>query len=291
MDPVAAAEAIYSVYQQGFAFPSWSVEMLKSGELDDYARSVTVYYRSGDDVEDVKRMATEREPVNIAMGRRYNEHQLQQHFGYSRGAYQRSTETHLMPNIAIYCRTPIRGTGAQKARVHVINVVGYAFDSTSQPDYKYFFPLAANSDKWHELVDRMQQVWRFAFECARRKSLKRVFLADVGGGAFSTYLERASPGYAALKRASLPPVMEEYKDIVEVRQLPRIPDWVFSEEGQRLLEDSLLMNAWDPWSMVGNGNAADNSLDGFWGRCTAMAVLCWPKTNTQMQWESVGPPH
>ena len=26
------------------------------------------------------------------------------------------------------------------------------------------------------------------------------------------------------------------------------------------------MNAWDPWSMVGNGNAGDNSLDGFFGR-------------------------
>lgn len=28
----------------------------------------------------------------------------------------------------------------------------------------------------------------------------------------------------------------------------------------------LLVNAWDPWSMVGNGNAGDNSLDGFYGR-------------------------
>ena len=29
---------------------------------------------------------------------------------------------------------------------------------------------------------------------------------------------------------------------------------------------SLLVNAWDPWSMVGNGNAADDNLDGKFGR-------------------------
>merc|ERR1712039_724173 len=49
------------------------------------------------------------------------------------------------------------------------------------------------------------------------------------------------------------------------------------QEAEGILEDSLLVNAWDPWSMVGNGNAADNSLDGYFGRCTAMALLCWPK--------------
>lgn len=33
-----------------------------------------------------------------------------------------------------------------------------------------------------------------------------------------------------------------------------------------IAKPGLLVNAWDPWSMVGNGNAGDNSLDGFFGR-------------------------
>ena len=39
------------------------------------------------------------------------------------------------------------------------------------------------------------------------------------------------------------------------------------------------MNAWDPWSLPGNGNFNDNSIDGAYGRSSAIAVLCWPFTN------------
>ena len=45
---------------------------------------------------------------------------------------------------------------------------------------------------------------------------------------------------------------------------------------------TLFVNAWDPWSFVGNGNARDASLDGHMGRCTMMALLCWPKTNPSL---------
>jgi hypothetical protein len=39
------------------------------------------------------------------------------------------------------------------------------------------------------------------------------------------------------------------------------------------------VNAWDPWSMIGNGNDRDNSLDGNWGRCSNMTVLGWSEAN------------
>ena len=48
--------------------------------------------------------------------------------------------------------------------------------------------------------------------------------------------------------------------------------------------DTLYQNAWDPHSIVGNGNAGDNSLDGFFGRFTMMHFLCWPRTNQHMQY-------
>ena len=60
------------------------------------------------------------------------------------------TAERLMPNIAIYCKTPMRSKGEELPapwrplalvagkEVHVINVIGFAFDRALQPDYRYF---------------------------------------------------------------------------------------------------------------------------------------------------------
>jgi len=45
------------------------------------------------------------------------------------------------------------------------------------------------------------------------------------------------------------------------------------------IDKILFTNAYDPYSIVGNGNNNDNSLDGYFGRISAMSVLCWPYTN------------
>jgi len=42
-----------------------------------------------------------------------------------------------------------------------------------------------------------------------------------------------------------------------------------------------------PWSMTGNGNKSDRSLDGYWGRSTAIAPLCWPITNPEIRYEAI----
>jgi len=48
------------------------------------------------------------------------------------------------------------------------------------------------------------------------------------------------------------------------------------------LDELLLVNAWDPWSIAGNGNAADNSMDGALGSVTAIGCLSWPLTNPRL---------
>ena len=45
------------------------------------------------------------------------------------------------------------------------------------------------------------------------------------------------------------------------------------------LSDALFVNAWDPHSVVGNGNYNDYSLDGFIGRYTDMAPMSFQPTN------------
>jgi hypothetical protein len=279
------ARTLHSIYEQGCAFPEWSIDLLGCGDLASYAGETRVYYDKREKFEDVEKMVYCREPCNIAMNRLYDEAKLSQKFGYTIGAYAESNEKKLMPNISIYCKTPIRANGQQKD-IHVINVVGYAFDSTEQPDYRYFFTGGAvDLDKMQELVDKMKVMWNFCFQCAKDLGLKRIYIADVGGGAFSTYLNRSpETQYATLKEQSLGPVARAYPNI-ETSRLGMVPHAIFS--GEMSTEDSLFVNAWDPWSMVGNGNAADNSLDGFFGRCTAMAVLCWPPLNPSIRYLDV----
>eukprot|EP00927_Polykrikos_kofoidii_P003016 TRINITY_DN111_c2_g1_i1.p1 TRINITY_DN111_c2_g1~~TRINITY_DN111_c2_g1_i1.p1 ORF type:complete len:319 (-),score=68.37 TRINITY_DN111_c2_g1_i1:189-1145(-) len=273
------------VYEEKFRFPAWSIELMVSGGLEDFAKSVVVYHGKDDDMDRVRAVTSEREPVNIAMRRFYDADLLEELTGYRRGAYGKSTKTSLMPNIAIYCQTPLKNGRGHTVPVHVINVIGYAFDAPFQPDAKYFFPMTP--EKWTELVKCMSKMWRYVFECAQRKGLKRVYLADVGGGAFATLLN-SSPEtkYEKLKAESLTPVLKEYPEIEE-QKLGMIPEWAFQEEIKPTLKDSLLVNAWDPWSMVGNGNAYDKSLDGFFGRSSAMAILCWPPLNKLIKFESV----
>ena len=47
-------------------------------------------------------------------------------------------------------------------------------------------------------------------------------------------------------------------------------------------DNCLYVNAWDPHSIVGNGNEADGSLDGRIGRVTAMAYLSFPFINNYL---------
>eukprot|EP00927_Polykrikos_kofoidii_P003013 TRINITY_DN111_c0_g3_i1.p1 TRINITY_DN111_c0_g3~~TRINITY_DN111_c0_g3_i1.p1 ORF type:complete len:818 (-),score=123.50 TRINITY_DN111_c0_g3_i1:23-2476(-) len=285
---VALAQSMYDVYFPGYAFPEWSLDMLAEGQLEDCARKVTFYYQHKDDIDLVKQVAKEREPVNIAMTREYSADKLQRLVGYSEGAYKKSNADFLMPNVAVYCPTPLR-QGTNQTFVHVINVIGYGFDSKQQPDTAYFFSPSGKfkEERWDELLARMTAMWRYCFVCASRLGLKRVYLADVGGGAFSTFLNRdPSTSYERVKALTLPSVVAEFPH-VEHCHLGRIPDAAFEGEMSTQLEDSLLVNAWDPWSMVGNGNEADFSLDGFFGRSTAMAVLCWPPVNPHIKYEAV----
>ena len=55
------------------------------------------------------------------------------------------------------------------------------------------------------------------------------------------------------------------------------------------IEKVAIVNAWDPHSIVGNGNNMDRSLDGFWGRSTNLGIRCWSGTNNMITKEGV--PH
>ena len=161
---------------------------------------------------------------------------------------------------------------------HVINLIGLAMDSPLQPDRQLIDPNDTDLILCH-----YYKIWRIAFTCCRRQGLKFIHTSFVGGGAFSPkgrhdYVRR-------IYRPVMSMISAEFPDITIIEKF--FPEFVvpssFGSISQKQMDQTLYVNAWDPWSIVGNGNSNDNSLDGYWGRSSALAVLCWPVINKQMK--------
>jgi len=268
-------------YLEGPGLADWVLQSLSKGMLQDYARTAVVYHAAADDKASVEQMVRQREPCNVGMERRYDPDVLEAKFGYRFGAYASSTKEKLMPNIAIYCRTPLY-VGGVSVDVHVINSVPYFFDAASEPDYQYFFPI--EDAKWAELVLRMKRLWSIIFECARHLSLKVIFLPDLSGSASSKLLA-APRDFARLREESLPAVHALYAE-VDLRPMPEL-SWIFSDEGKATLSQSLFVNDWNPWSLVGNGGV--ESASGL-AAASALPVLCWPMTNPFLRYQALSLP-
>ena len=282
-DTLTVAQNIYSVYFDTYQFPSW---VLDPSLWNTFAFDKTVvYYDQEDNMEDVKLMVKQREPCNISMRRIYLANKLQELFGWTCGAYQNSTPDKLMPNIAIYCYATVAlSTGNRN--VHVINLVGYAFDEMHQPDYIYFMARPLK-----HLVDKYKKVWRKAYyaalDLARQNKIRKIQIFNVGGGAFAgpfykTFVETVfEPAFLPLLPFFEGAGIEVLGYDIQSKKFNGgfIPHLLETVED---VEHTLYVNAWDPWSLIGNGNERDRSLDGYWGRCSNMAVLGWSETNPFM---------
>lgn len=273
--------------------------MVGSPEWCNLAEKVEVMSLDARD-EMVRFVAEQREPVNVGMKKEgFDVSAMQRVFGWSKSGYRVAFErdqSKLPPNIALYMQTPM--VHADGPVAHVINAVGFAFDSEEQPDYKYFIIGGREA----ELLNRLRDVFLLVFACAARHQLPTVVLSLLGGGAFSEIFPGGPKRYTrlyfmpALKAAidSLCPAARPSRlgmmgkpdtDVMAgLRQVSGgIPceayGFVPSICGEPGVAETLFMNAWDPHSIVGNGNASDNSLDGFFGRSSAMAYLSFPSVN------------
>lgn len=249
----------------------------------------TAYYHSSDALEDVKQLLVQREPTNMGMRRFYDLEGMQRVFGWRRGAYERSTAEQLMPNIAVYCHATVQLPDGARKLVHVLNLVGYALDSPRQPDYAYF-----RARPYSDLVVAYTRMWQLALACAKdlkeEGRIHRIHVYNVGGGAFAgpysgrdTFGAAFTPLRAEFERAGIEVIGYDWRSHT-FDEHALIPDILEDEEEVR---GTLFVNAWDPWSFVGNGNASDHSLDGAWGQISNMSVLAWPLTNPQIRFRAV----
>jgi hypothetical protein len=348
-NPLENATTLRGIYENSkgentdkYRFPGWVLEPDRwdegGGEKSHKFDETIVVYDDDASLNEVKELVEEREPVNMEMKRRYNENNLEQNFGWKKGAYEKSTTSKLYPNIGIYCHARVTNgiepskPGAEEKNVHVMNLIGYAFDKVQQPDYQYFLKTYGdgggeiqsltdtNKDKLkHELIQRYRKIWLKACYICKFKRLTNLWYYGVGSGWFSDLLPKEynmtsgnfyrdifapafgiEPGGVSESQKKSNDIDPSDIDIpinfcikygIKVLNLgpspnKYIPDVLFTLETTPA--DTLYINAWDPWSIIGNGNAGDDSLDGHWGRNSNMSVLGWSMTNSKLLPDIVG---
>lgn len=286
---------VSGIYNSGYAFPEWSIDLLMKN-YKNIMKKVRVFYDQGDALKIVKTLAKEREPVNIAMTRLYDEKQMKAAFGWDTGAYGRIKDP--KPNIAIY--TPSFLNGDPSKIIHIYNAVGLAFDSQHQPDYRYY--VQENKQHTKKLVlDTYSRIFEKIFKATEHLKMKEVVMSLVGGNNFAEkYRDNDGSGIMHFQRNIWLPAFLSIRSKhprVKVHFMGTSGSFI-SSELKKIGQDigffpanvdrvdtsrTLFINAWDPWSFAGNGNKGDNSLDGYIGRVTNIALSSWPCTNTYLQ--------
>lgn len=278
-------EQLWQVYSKGFAPPNWILDL----DLEDEMKETICYYDFKDNLEIVKSVEKFREPVNIGMSRMYSKSKLNALFGYETSVYNPTS-----PNIAVYCHTPCI-VGNKSCKIHVLNVIGVALDSKNQPDYIRI--VENGKDEYYRMV---YLVFKKIKHCFLTKPFKYLVLHGFGLGAFSSLAKKLDIDPQKVFVSCLENLFNDlpqdkkiiinYLDIQTTLKVMKInvpiQKLVFSVNPDKL-NKTLFINAWDPFSVIGNGNNNDPTLDGYFGRMTAMSVLGWSLINPYVKFEAV----
>ena len=240
----------------------------------------------------------------------------------ARSYLQQADRRVLPPNIAIFCTTPMMVDG-QLRDAHVFNAIAFGFDHEDQPDAQYFCNLNSTkiaTEKHHAYKNHVRRIVRKILACAKHEKMQRVMLAMIGCGAFAgdnaelaaqtlmgavgAELRAATdllplelgmlggidveifPNAKATLRSALEKAcsktLHRVMDSTKAHYIPNcLADCEEEVHGKTM--KTMYVNAWDPHSAVGNGNARDNSLDGFFGRASALGPLCHPYANKHLR--------
>lgn len=306
--PYENAKVIHSIYNEGYEFPGWTLlpEFWEQHEFD----KTRVYYHADDSIEDVRRLMIERVPCfgtakldadddNRPRGF-YNTEKMREAFPWGNtGAYTLSTPERLMPNIAVYCRALV-STKLGMRQTHVLNLIGYELQEPDTLDARHFFRELDVEKRLAGIVAAYRRMWELALgavrdlkEAGAGADFDKMRVMNIGGAAFAgEYYERFAED---IFEPAFLPLAGEFEALgVRVRGYDRkrkrfvgglIPGCLDKEEED--VEGTLYLNAWDPFTLIGNGNAGDASLDGAWGSCSNMAVLGWLPTNPVMKFVAV----
>ena len=298
-------EQLFKCYYARLSPPEWSVIPNES-----LMKLCKVFYNSDDNKNDIIRLVKEREPVNISMERMYHEDLLDTYFNYKTGYYgscEPSKNDITPPNFIVYTPTVVKvPDGPIYSKIHILNAIGLAFDSEEQPDYKTYLNLT-NTDDSFIGDDSLQtkhckifynRLFNLIFKTARKLEKKNIVMSLIGANNFAIYWSGGPSNFK--KNVWIPTfnkVVQLYPDLnimfmgaqgnplLKYKNLGLFPDILEHPDIKHNLDDTLLVNAWDCWSIPGNGNEYDNSLDGYIGRCTQIGINGTSITNKYLTYE------
>jgi hypothetical protein len=308
-EAATAARELTALYEPGYEPPKWSIE--QAGQIvRDHGAEAMVYYtafptdrRSDAEVLEEAMLLTQcREPVNIAMDRSgaiKDRARIKAFFGcdayYGAAAAQALSEDRDLPvNIAIYAPAMVRlqdeehKEGAELGRIHFLHAIGCALDSTKQPDYIWFKQLP-KEDQRDKMIMFYDTVLAKIFQCAKDKKLKTILLFAVG---MANFAKLYPGGGTALTKQVFLPLVEKYvernKKInviygAELTKLGFFPNPKFAQFTEDGATPALFCNAYDGFSVIGNGNGNDHSLDGYVGAHSSSAVMGTPQVNSYLR--------
>ena len=293
--PMSTIRVLYSsIYDNNFAPPKWTRTEYDS-LIEEFGDSAFVIAPGASDPKNVSILVTQRVPVNIAMKEFFNHELLERYFGYRMSGYtsQWKRDKVLPPNIGVYTRTPIqphRSDSFPAFIAHVYNAIGYGFDSRKQADWKALIQHSKSPGMLEESLRNLYKgVFERVFSCAHIVGVESIAMCYVGCGAFA---ELYNEDGRNLTRDVWEPAFFEIH-----ASHPNINVTFLGEEapeGYRAMgyipgafasidpHTTLYVNAWDPHSVPGNGNAQDNSLDGQFGRRSAIGILGWGASNPKL---------
>ena len=285
--PANSMYKLLSIYESGYGFQTWSIEAVAK-EYHKYMAPTRVFYRANADINTVKLLTNQREPVNIAMERHYDQGRLEKWFGYRTGAYERVQQP--APNIAIYTFTKVLvNEGNQQYHdVHILHVIGLAFDDEDQVDYKHYMALT-KIERRKQVVAFYTSMFHTVFQACLYLNLTQLVMSMVGANNFAILYrdDGVTTGDGGqfqeqIWRPTWETVASGYKQVkVSFMGVPGKDACMFPA-CVLVKPDALFVNAWDCWSIVGNGNEKDPSLDGIVGRFSTAALTSWPRTNMYM---------
>ena len=278
-----------------------------------------VAHNEGDDnhFDTVKTLATQRDPVNLAMHRPCTQHEVESLLGYKESAYvqmykklnkqlegtpskdkNKIGRLRLPTNFAVAATVTVKiGSNVLSTLIKVISMIGLAFDHEDQPDWKY---IQENYDSDPARKDAIKswyrRMWELAFAYAdAQEDVDTLVVYGVGGGSFRhTGLYRSEDDFVSqVQQPALQELHKMYPDLSVVVGgkdnefcIPSVLLPGTARTGaarENLLRRCLFVNAWDPHSVPGNGHGADDSLDGQWGRISNISRVAWPVTNPNIK--------
>jgi hypothetical protein len=255
--------------------------------FDQLVDSFTMYTALSEDT--AKRMATERELVNIEMKGKPAS-QNEKVLGNKKSLAQRDPNVVQPGNqLSLATKTKIRCDNGELREITLLSESGPALDVASQPEvdiYTYKSPSGGRKLHRQKFAIALETLKSHTLACATsNKDCGRVVLAAIGAGNFLKILDEKHRQYAQdmIARMLAEVVVElrkQGKDVgfTDINQVfcdkinAKIEDEKLyikvlgSIPGNWIQDGDLMLNAWDPSSLLGNGLAADNSLDGFYGR-------------------------